>query len=79
MSKRNIFFVILGIILVGIFFVFRLYVLPSMKIATGYATKYACSATFISGLNDEIIKSNLDLTLVDKVKYTINYNKSVIK
>lgn len=79
MSKRNIYFVILGILLVGIFFVFRLYVLPSMKIATGYATKYVCSATFISGLNDEIIKSDLDLTLVDKVKFTINYEEKYVE
>jgi CubicO group peptidase (beta-lactamase class C family) len=56
-----------------------MYLIPSMKVATGYATKYVCSATFISGLDEKVIDSDLDFSLVKKVNYTVNHEEKYVE
>jgi len=79
MKKSKLFSTVLVvIILIGVaFYIF--YLAPSLKIASGYTAKYVCSATFVSGLEEEVINIDLDLFLVNKVKYTINREEKYVE
>lgn len=79
MKKGKIFLIALFVILLSgvAFFVF--YLVPSMKIASGYVAKYVCSATFIAGLEKDVIDVDLDFFLVNKVKYTINREEKYVE
>lgn len=79
MKKRLPFFTALLVVFVLLYFVFTFGLLPSIKVATGYAAKYVCSATFISGLNETIIKNDLDLFPVSEVEYTINKKENYVE
>lgn len=79
MSGKKILIIVLAVVLIIVYFVFSAILIPMMKVATGYAAKYVCSATFVSGLDENIIISDLDLTMVNKVKYTINHEEKYVE
>ena len=79
MKKGKLFPIILVVILLSGVAFYVYYLTPSLKIASGYTAKYVCSATFVSGLEEDVINIDLDLFLVNKVKYTINYEEKYVE
>lgn len=79
MKKGKISIIILVVLLISLTAAYVFFLIPSMKIASGYAAKYVCSATFISGLDEKVIKVDLDFFPVNKVKYTINREEKYVE
>jgi len=70
----------LMIILVLSLFIFWLYCLnPSLKVATGYTSKYVCSHTFLSNIDQKNIENALDFFPVNFVQYSIDHENKKVK
>jgi len=67
----------LGIVILLLFLILKVWLLPQMEVATGYAAKKMCSCHFIDGRHpDTIQKQDLNMTFIDQTKTTFNYKDS---
>lgn len=78
MKKKSVIKISLLFLFLAFILFAALYLYPSLRIASGYAAKYTCSYTFISGLPYEKIRHSFNFFPVNKVECTIDTNaKSV--
>lgn len=78
MNKKSIIKISAVAITVVILLFLSLYIYPSLRIATGYAAKYTCSYTFLSGLEYEKIQRSFNFFPVDKVRCDIDMQDKVV-
>ena len=76
MSKA-LFIKLLLVVIVLLVWVY--YLLPTLKVATGYAAKYTCSYLFLSNIHKENIDRALNFFPVKWVKRTIDNEKKQVK
>ena len=77
MKKKTL--LILGIVVVAITVAWVTYLGPSLRVASGYAAKYACSSTFIGQMSEDNLRRALDLSFVRNVNYTINHEDKTVE
>jgi len=69
---------ILIVLVLGLFVFWFYYLIPSLKVATGYAAKYACSHAFLSNIDKKNVENALDFFPVNLARYSIDEeNKKV--
>jgi CubicO group peptidase (beta-lactamase class C family) len=60
------------IVLLLLFSIAVFFLMPSLKVATGYAAKYYCSSKFLANHNSTVILNNLDFFPVNIASFDIN-------
>ena len=75
--SKPLFIKLLLVVIVLLVWVY--YLLPTLKVATGYAAKYTCSYLFLSNIHKENIDRALNFFPVKWVKRTIDNEKKQVK
>jgi hypothetical protein len=76
----NRFIIIVGIFISVIFALYRIWLLPQMEVATGYAAKKMCSCHFLDGRHPDTIQQNdLNMPFIDRTRTYFNYRDSSVE